>query len=137
MKMVEYVNMIMRNEDVQGREEIFGTWKGALEKALYDTEHRNMSLEEAEKYRIEIWRRETETGEMKLYQIVPFVKKWEVEVNLHADMRADFQTLVIKARNAREAANNVMAHLGMSDVPEENSVQFEVYLADDWGECFI
>lgn len=27
--MVEYVNMIMRNEDVQGQEEKFGTWKDA------------------------------------------------------------------------------------------------------------
>lgn len=134
--MVEFVNMVMKNEDVQEGKKIFGTWKAALNEALDDTENEsiNMSLEEAERYRIEIWTRETKTGEMKLYQIVPFVKKWEVKVNLHADMRADFQMFVIKARSAREAVSNVKAHLGMSDVPEEDLVQFEVYLADDWGE---
>lgn len=36
--MVEYVNMIMKNEDVQGREETFGTWQAALEFDKMDLE---------------------------------------------------------------------------------------------------
>lgn len=74
MEMVEYVNMIMRNEDVQGREETFGTWQAALEKAIYDAENRNISWKEAKKYRVEIWIHETETDEMELYEVVPFVR---------------------------------------------------------------
>ena len=47
--MVEYVNMIMRNEDMQGQEEKFGTWKASLEKALYEAEEMRMSWQEAKK----------------------------------------------------------------------------------------
>lgn len=41
--MVEYVNMIMRNEDVQGQEEKFGTFKDAINAALYEAENKRMT----------------------------------------------------------------------------------------------
>lgn len=103
--MVEYVNMIIRNEDVQGREETFGTWQAALEKAIYDAENRNISWKEAKKHRVEIWMHETETDEMELYEVVPFVRKWNVDV---------------------------LAWMDMDDVTDE--VQFKVYPVDDRGE---
>lgn len=134
--MVEYVNMIIRNEDVQGREETFGTWQAALEKAIYDAENRNISWKEAKKYRVEIWIHETETDEMELYEVVPFVRKWKVEINLHTDTWQDFQaypdTREIKARNARDAASDVLAWMDMDDVIA--GILFKVYPVDDRGE---
>ena len=134
--MVEYVNMIMRNEDMQGREETFGTWKAALAKALYDAEHRNISWKEAKKYRVEIWIHETETDEMKLYEVIPFVRKWTVEANLHPNTCDDFQaypdTCNIRARNARDAASDVLARMDLDDIKAD--VQFKVYSVDDRGE---
>lgn len=134
--MVEYVNIIMRNEDVQGREETFGTWQAALEKAIYDAENRNMSWKEAKKHRVEIWIHETETDEMELYEIIPFVRKWKVEVNLNTDTWKEFEaypeTCKIKARNARDAASDVLTWMDMDDVPV--GVQFKVYPVDDRGE---
>ena len=54
--MVEFVNMIMRNEDVQGQEEKFRTWKASLEKALFEAENKRMSWAEAKRHRVEIGR---------------------------------------------------------------------------------
>lgn len=135
--MVEYVNMIMRNEDVQGGNEIFGTWKAALEKAFYDAENMNINWKEAKKYRVEIWKHETETDEMELYEVIPFIrKKWKVEINLHTDTWQDFQaypeTCEIKARTAKDAASVVLAWIDMDDVTY--GVQFKVYPVDDRGE---
>ena len=134
--MVEYANVIMRNEDAQGREETFGTWQAALKKALYDAEHRNISWNEAKKHRIELWMHETETDGVELYEIIPFVRKWDVEINLHMGTWQDFQaypdTREIKARNAKDAASDVLAWMDMDDVTDE--VQFKVYPVDDQGE---
>lgn len=47
--MVVYVNMVMRNEDAQGQEEKFGTWKASLDAALYEAENKRMSWAEAKK----------------------------------------------------------------------------------------
>lgn len=134
--MVEYVNMIMRNEDIQGREETFGTWQAALEKAIYEAENRSMSWNEAKKYRVELWMHETETDGMELYEVVHFIRKWKVEINLNTDVWKDFQaypeTCEIKARDAMNAASDVLAWMDMDNVT--NGVQFKVYPVDDRGE---
>ena len=62
--MVEYVNMIMRNEDVQGKEEKFGTWKASLDASLFEAENKRMTWAEAKRHRVEIWLHDTETDEL-------------------------------------------------------------------------
>lgn len=54
--MVEFVNMIIRNEDVQGQKEKFKTWKASLDAALFEAENKNISWAEAKRHRVEIWR---------------------------------------------------------------------------------
>lgn len=130
--MVEYVNMIMRNEDVQGQEEKFGTWKNALDAALYEAENKRMSWAEAKRHRVEIWLHDTESDEMELYEIVPFVRNWKVEVKLEKDFHATEETSAIKARTAKDAASDVMALFNMDDLTE--GAQFKVYPVDGYGE---
>lgn len=134
--MVEYVNMIIRNEDVQGQEEKFGTWKAALDAALYEAENKRMTWPEAKKHKVEVWMHETETDEMELYEIVPFVRNWKVEVKLGfgewKDSHATEETSAIKARTAKDAANNAMCRFNMDDLTE--GAQFKVYPVDGYGE---
>lgn len=134
--MVEFVNMIMRNEDVQGREEKFGTWKASLEKALFEAENKRMSWAEAKRHRVEIWLHDTETDAMELYEIVPFVRNWKVEVKLGFGGRKDFhateETSAIKARTAKDAASDVISCFNMDDLTDE--MEFRVYPVDGRGE---
>lgn len=134
--MVEFVNMIMRNEDVQGKEEKFETWKAALEAALYEAEKRRMTWAEAKRHRVEIWVHNTETDEMNLYEVVPFVRNWEVRIKLGSNKREDFRatekTSRIKARTAEAAATDVMALFNINDLTE--GAQFKVYPVDGYVE---
>lgn len=130
--MVEYVNMIMRNEDVQGQEEKFGTWKNALDAALYEAENKRMSWAEAKRHRVEIWLHDTESDEMELYEIVPFVRNWKVEVKLEKDFHATEETNAIKARTAKDAASDAMSRFDMDDLTDDT--QFKVYPVDGYGE---
>ena len=134
--MVEYVNMIMRNEDVQGKEETFGTWKAALEAALYEAENRRMAWAEAKRYHVKLWMHDTESDIMELYEIIQFVRDWKVEIKLKfcewKDSHATEETSRIKARTAKDAANNVMASFNMDDITDE--AEFLVYPVDGYGE---
>lgn len=130
--MVEFVNMIIRNEDVQGQEEKFGTLKDAINDALYEAENKRMTWPEAKKHRVEVWMHETETDEMELYEVVPFVRNWKVEVKLEKDFHATEETSAIKARTAKDAASDVMALFNMDDLTED--AQFKVYPVDGRGE---
>lgn len=130
--MVEFVNMIIRNEDVQGQEEKFGTLKDAINDALYEAENKRMTWPEAKKHRVEVWMHETETDEMELYEVVPFVRNWKVEVKLEKDFHATEETSAIKARTAKDAASDVMALFNMDDLTED--AQFKVYPVDGYGE---
>lgn len=130
--MVEYVNMIMRNEDVQGQEEKFETRKAAFEKALYEAENKSISWTEAKKHRVEIWLHDTESDAMELYEVIPFVRNWKVEVKLEKDFHATEETSAIKARTAKDAASDVMCRFNMDDLTE--GAQFKVYPVDGYGE---
>ena len=134
--MVEYVNMIMRNEDMQGQEEKFGTWKASLEAALYEAENRRMTWAEAKKYRVEMWMHDTETDIMELYEVMPFIRDWKVKVKLGfgewKDFRATEETSRIKARTAKDADGNVMASFNMDDLTDE--AEFLVYPVNEYGE---
>ena len=130
--MVEYVNMIMRNEDVQGEEEKFGTFKDAINAALYEAENKRMTWPEAKRHKVEVWMHETETDKMELYEIVPFVRNWKVEVKLEKDFYATEETSAIKARTAKDVASDVMALFNMDDLTE--GAQFKVYPVDGYGE---
>lgn len=134
--MVEFVNMIMRNEDVQGQEEKFGTWKDALDAALYEAENKRMSWAEAKKHKVEVWMHETETDEMEMLEDVPFVRIWNVEINLCTDTWHEFQTVSksrkIKARNAIEAAEAVVACFNTDDLTD--NTKFKVYPVNWYGE---
>lgn len=134
--MVEYVNMIMRNEDVQGQEEKFGTFKDAINAVLYEAENKRMTWAEAKRHRVEIWLHDTETDAMELYEIVPFVRNWKVEVKLGfgewKDSHATEETSAIKARTAKDAANDVMALFNMDDLTDE--AEFLVYPVNEYGE---
>lgn len=130
--MVEFVNMIMRNEDVQGKEEKFGTWKAALDAALYEAENKRMSWAEAKRHRVDTWLHDTETDEMELYEIVPFIRNWKVEVKLEKDFHATEETSRIKARTAKDAASNVMCRFNMDDLTDET--EFLVYPVNEYGE---
>ena len=132
----KYVNMIMRNEDVQGQEEKFGTWKDALKKALFEAENKRITWAEAKRHRVEIWLHDTESDEMELYEIVPFVRNWKIEVKLGfgewKDFHATEETSAIKARTAKDAASDVMCRFNMDDLTE--GAQFKVYPVDGYGE---
>ena len=134
--MVEYVNIIMRNEDAQGKEHKFKTWKDALEAAIYTAENRNMSWQEAKKHCIEIWSHDTETDEMELHEVIPFIRTWKAEINLNTDTWQDFQAYPeinkIKSRTAIDAARDVLAWLDMEDITDE--LQFKVYPVDGEGD---
>lgn len=130
--MVEYVNMIMRNEDVQGQEEKFGTWKASLDAALYEAENKRMSWAEAKRHRVEIWVHDTESDEMELYEVIPFVRNWKVEVKLEKDFHATEETSAIKARTAKDAASDVMSWFNMDNL--RNDAEFKVYPVDGRGE---
>lgn len=134
--MVEFVNMIMRNEDVQGQEEKFGTWEASLEKALFEAENKRMSWAEAKRHRVEIWLHDTESDEMELYEVIPFVRNWKVEVKLGfgewKDSHATEETSAIKARTAKDAASDVMCRFNMDDLTDE--AEFLVYPVDGYGE---
>lgn len=130
--MVEFVNMIMRNEDVQGKEEKFGTWKAALDAALYEAENKRMSWVEAKRHRVDTWLHDTETDEMELYEIVPFIRNWKVEVKLEKDFHATEETSAIKARTAKDTASDVMCRFNMDDLTDK--AEFLVYPVDGYGE---
>lgn len=95
-----------------------------------------MTWAEAKKHYVAIWARDTETKEMELYEIIPFVRKWKVEVNLNTDTWKEFEaypeTCEIKTRTAKDAASDVLAWMDMDDVPV--GIQFKVYPVDDRGE---
>ena len=134
--MVEFVNMIIRNEDVQGQEEKFKTWKASLDAALYEAENKSISWAEAKRHRVEIWAHDMETDEMEMLEVVPFVRTWKVEVKLNIDDWEDFrateETSEIKARTAKDAASDVMALFNMDDL--RNDAEFKVYAVDGRGE---
>lgn len=134
--MVEFVNMIIRNEDVQGQEEKFKTWKASLDAALFEAENKNISWAEAKRHRVEIWAHDMETDEMEMLEVVPFVRTWKVEVKLNIDDWEDFrateETSEIKARTAKDAAGDVMCRFNMDDLTE--GAQFKVYPVDGYGE---
>lgn len=130
--MVEFVNMIMRNEDVQGQEEKFGTWKASLEKALFEAENKRISWAEAKRHRVEIWLHDTESDAMELYEIVPFIRNWKVEIKLEKDFHATEETSRIKARTAKDAASDVMCRFNMDDLTDE--AEFLVYPVNEYGE---
>ena len=133
--MVEFVNMIIRNEDVQGQEEKFGTLKDAINDALYEAENKRMTWPEAKKHRVEVWMHETETDEMELYEVVPFVRNWKVEVKLEKDFHATEETSKIKARTAKDAASDVTALFNMDDLTE--GAQFKVYPVNWYEERIV
>lgn len=130
--MVEYVNMIMRNEDVQGKEKKFGTFKDAINAALYEAENKRMTWPEAKRHRVEIWIHDTESDEMELYEVIPFVRNWKVEVKLEKDFHATEETSAIKARTAKDAASDVMSWFNMDNL--RNDTEFKVYPVDGRGE---
>lgn len=90
--MTKYVNIIMRNEDPQGGEKMFDTFKKALEDAIWTAENTSMTWQEAKKHRVEILKLEDngEKIDIETEEVIPFVRIWKVEVNLHTDNWQDF-----------------------------------------------
>lgn len=136
--MTKYINMIMRNEDPQGGEKMFNTFENALEDAIWTAENASMTWKEAKKHRIEIVKLEDngERIDTETELVIPFVRIWKVEVNLHIDNWQDFQaypeTSEIKARKAEDATSDVMTWFDMDDVTAET--EFKVFPVDRYGD---
>lgn len=136
--MTKYINMIMRNEDPQGGEKMFDTFEEALKDAIWMAENASMTWREAKKHRIEIVKLEDhgEQIDTETELVIPFVRIWKVEVNLHTDNWQDFQaypeTSEIKARKAEDAASDVMTWFDMDDIKPETA--FKVFPVDKYGD---
>lgn len=136
--MVAYVNMVMRNEDSQGGEKMFDTFEEALKDAIWTAENANMTWQEAKKHRVEILKLEDDGGKIDIEteEVIPFVRVWKVETNLHTGTWQEFQaypeTSEIKARKAEDAASDVMTWFDMDDVTAET--EFKVYPVDQYGD---
>ena len=76
------------------------------------------------------------TDGMELYEVIPFVRNWKVEVKLGfgewKDFRATEETSRIKARTAKDAAGDVMVSFNMDDLTDE--AEFLVYPVNEYGE---
>lgn len=132
--MKKYVNLTIRNEDVQGEGKVFPDYDSALRDAIWTAEKTVISWKEAKKHKVQIW----EVSESDNYELeldIPFVRIWKVETNLHIDTWQDFQsypeTSEIKARKAEDAASDVMTWFDMDDVTPET--EFKVYPVDGYG----
>ena len=136
--MVEYVNMIMKNEYIQGQQEVFTTWKPALEKAIFVAENMVVNKKDVKRYQVEVWEHDIETDKMRLYEIIPFVRTWYVEIKTGTPKYKDFKLTEamkamggIKARTAKDAAKEVMSWFDTRNLTE--GVTFKVYPVDEWG----